>query len=432
VVTNLHGATILPGFIDPFSQYGLRKESPKAPNHGGAPRYQSSTEGAFGWNEAVKPEFQAALAIDHDAKKANEWLDAGFTTLHIVPDDGIFRGTAALVSPGKATLQEALLLPQSAISMSFRKGSSQQAYPESLMGAIALIRQTLLDAEWYAKVQAARAKRSGMPPMETNLSLEALNRVFDAKLPIIFECNEWQDIFRAAKIASEYNVKLVFKSGSDAHKRAGDIAKLGATLIISLDFPEPFDLSDPAEAREIPLSKLMDWENAPRNPALLAGSKVPFAFTSSGLKKPKQVWEGLAKAIKAGLSQEAALAALTTTPAKIIGQEQRLGTLEPGKLANFVVYEENPFRTCEPVVLQVWSSGAEHTVAEIPQLDPRATYSFNVDGRESKLLVAGSLSVPKARVVLEKTPSRLNSNCTDAISVCRCPRGRPRRPNPTP
>jgi imidazolonepropionase-like amidohydrolase len=400
-VHDLKGSWVFPGFIDPYTSYGLRKEAGRPFNPLAPPKYTASTAGPYAWNDAVRPQTDAATMLEHDPKKAQEWLEAGFTTLLSLPDDGIFRGSGVLLHLKAGEVRDVILRSKAAAGLSFRKGSSQQSYPESLMGAIALLRQTLIDAAWYGRVQQLRQSAPGMKPLEINLALEALNAQI-ASLPLIFDCGGWQDIFRAARIADEAKLKFIYKAGHDAYERVNELRALGAGLILPLDFPEAYDFTDVAEAREVPWSKLTEWENAPRSAAMLAAAKVPFSFTTAGLKKPKQVWESLAKAIRHGLSADDALAALTTQPAALLGVDQQLGSLAPGKLASFVIYEDNPFVHGEPVILEAWSAGVGQVIQAIPDVDTRATYSLQLEGRNLTLIVSGSLSAPKARLVMDK------------------------------
>lgn len=400
LVHDLKGAWVFPGFIDPFTTYGLRKDANRPFTPFAAPRYTASTPGPFAWNDAVRPQTDAATLLEHDIKKAQEWLEAGITTVLSLPDDGIVRGSGALIHLRDGDAREVILRSKAAGGFSFRKGSSQQSYPESLMGAIALLRQTLLDAAWYAQVQQLRAALPGMKPLETNLALEALNAQLSAALPLIFDCGGWQDVLRAARIADEAKLKFIYKTGHDAYERVAALRDLNAGLILPLDFPEAYELTDVAEAREIPYGRLAEWENAPRAGALFAAAKVPFAYTTLGLKKPRQLWESLSKAMRHGLSADDALAALTTGPAALLGVDRQIGSLAPGKIASFVVYEDNPFVHGDPVILEAWSAGVRHTIGGVPDADPRATWNLQLEGRNLSLLIAGSLSAPKARIVL--------------------------------
>src|SRR5690606_32725495 len=140
--------------------------------------------------------------------------------------------------------------------LSFRKGKSTQNYPSSLMGSIALLRQTYLDGQWY--------KDHGHKE-EKNLSLEAWNEV--QQLPQIFEVDDQLSALRAVKIEDEFGKKYIIKGSGQEYRRIDALKKTGASFIIPLDFPKAFDVEDPFDALQADLSDLKHWELAPHNPA---------------------------------------------------------------------------------------------------------------------------------------------------------------------
>jgi imidazolonepropionase-like amidohydrolase len=399
VVHNLPGFWIFPGFIDPWSSFGLERPKRESEPHGAPPQYTTKEKSPAAWNEAVKPQRDVAEQLVVDKRAAAELRALGYTTLHIVPNDGIFRGTSALLNLGDETIHRELLQPVVGSCLSWDKGSSNQSYPSSLMGAIALIRQTLLDAAWYAEAAKARQQRPNLPLTETNLALEALLRQLEAKVPVFFDCGDWQGVLRAHKIATEFGLAFTFKTDGTAYERLDVMKALGRPLIVPINFPEPYDLKDPAEAREVPLRRLWHWEAAPTNPAQLDRAGIAFALTMSDLKKPTDFWPMLQKAIRHGLSAKAALAALTTTPATILGIDKRLGTLDPGKMANFIIADDDLFAKEKVTVYESWIAGRRHGIQEIPVWDPRGQYAVKAGSESLRLLIAGKYTVPKASLI---------------------------------
>ena len=120
---------------------------------------------------------------------------------------------------------------------SFNKGSSRQEYPSSLMGAIALLRQTYLDAEWFEKSKENQ---------ENSLSLYVFNQ--QKKLPSIFEANDKWNIVRADKIGDEFGVQYIFKTNGNEYQRIEDIKSCNGKLIVPVNFPQTPDVENPAEA----------------------------------------------------------------------------------------------------------------------------------------------------------------------------------------
>ncbi|MEM6271214.1 MAG: amidohydrolase family protein [Bacteroidota bacterium] len=397
---DLKGAWIYPGFIDAYATYGFppAKRSPGGP--GMAPQYTSKTTGPYAWNQAIKPEFVIADKIKHENKSADKWRKLGFTTAHVVPNDGIFRGTSATINLGNRSLQHDLLDAQTTTCMSFNKGVSRQQYPSSLMGAIALIRQTFLDVSWYRRVQELRKSRPGLPESETNLSLQALIDQFDTGLPAIFEVRDWQTVLRAAALGKEFGLPFIYKTKGDEYKRLVEMHALGASFIVPLSFPKAPDVSQPRDAREVSLAQMLNWENAPTNPGRLAEQSIPFALTLHGLKNPKEFWPMLAKALKNGLSQEAALAALTETPAKMLRLDQQVGTLTPGKIANFFIADTNVFAIEKPMIYETWVSGERFSHTAIPQWNPSGQYNLTPPiSTVNTLLIGGARGKWNAKVV---------------------------------
>lgn len=397
-VHDLKGAWVYPGLIDIYASYGIGKKKSGSPPR--RPQYKGSRSGAYAWNDAVKPDHLATDELKHDEKSAKKWRGLGFTTVHTIPNDGIFRGQAALLNLGNGSLGEDLLMAETVPCMSFNKGISKQQYPSSLMGSIALIRQTFLDARWYAEVAKVKESKPSTPGIETNLALQKLVDIGKQK-PYFFECRDHQDLFRAVKIFDEFRTKVVLKGSGDEYQRLTEVKKLDCGMIVPLNFPKKYDLSKPADAREVSLKKLMHWEQAPTNPARLAAAEISFALTTADLKNPaKEFWPALYKAVQHGLAPEEALAALTTRPAEMLGMGNRIGTLTPGKIANFIVVAEPLFESAKPVFFSSYVAGQGYDIKEIPLVDVRGKWQLNAGDLNYELWISGDLHAPKLKSIL--------------------------------
>jgi len=397
-IIDLKGAYLYPGMLDIYSNYGVGK-APET-KRSRTPQYTGKRKGPYAWNDAVRPEYQVAEHLKHDPKQAKKWRSLGFTTVNAVPNDGIFRGQAALVQLGDGPLVEDLMLPSTSQCMSFYKGSSAQSYPSSIMGAIALIRQTFMDVDWYAEAMRIQASHPNLPAFERNLSLQALTEV-EKSTPFFFEANNYEYILRAARIAEEFDLNFVYKEKGDSYQRLEALKQLGASLIVSLQYPKGYDVTSPADAREVSLRQMMHWEQAPLNAGMVAKTGIPFALSTADLKNPeKEFWPALRKAIAHGLSPEDALAALTTVPAQILGLEKRLGTLEPGKLANFVIASGPLFAQEKAVVFETWVGGHRYIQSAMPQLALQGAWEMTYGDRQASLLIGGKPQQPNAKVVL--------------------------------
>jgi len=200
VVIHCDGKYIYPSFIDLYTNYGLPEPKAVGEKPKQSPQMLSNKKGAYSWNEALKPEFNAVEHFKVDEKTAKTFREIGFGTVLSHQMDGISRGTSTLVMLGEDREHLNVLQEKGAHHMSFRKGESTQSYPGSLMGCIALLRQTYLDGQWYENYGHKEEK---------NLSLEAWNNVQD--LPQIFDVEEQISALRAVKIAAEFDKKYIIK-----------------------------------------------------------------------------------------------------------------------------------------------------------------------------------------------------------------------------
>ncbi|RMF32355.1 MAG: amidohydrolase, partial [Bacteroidetes bacterium] len=266
VVLDCAGKSIYPSFLDPFTDYGMPEPKAEGRRPQQQPQMLSNKKGAFAWNEALKSEFRAHEHFTRDDKKAQEWLKLGFGAVLSHRPDGISRGSAALVLLGDQREHELIVEEKAAHVLSFSKGTSTQNYPSSLMGSIALLRQTYLDGAWY--------ERHGRDE-EVNLSLEAWNEL--QSLPQIFAVNDMLDALRAARIGEEFGVRYIIKGSGDEYQRLRELEATGSPFILPLDFPDAYDVEDPLDARLVSLQQMKHWELAPTNPARLAAEDVTFA-----------------------------------------------------------------------------------------------------------------------------------------------------------
>ena len=382
IIHDLKGDYIYPSFIELYSDYGLQKA--KKGQYSYRPQYESSKTGAYHWNEAIHPEIDASREFVTDKESATAYLKNGFGAVLSHVQDGILRGTGSLVLLSEKSEHENIILPKAANYFSFKKGVSKQKNPSSLMGSIALIRQTFLDAEWYAAQEN-----------QTNLSYAAVNN--NQELPQIFTINDELDYSRVYKIADEFEIDFIIKGNGKEYSRIEEVAATEFPVIIPLNFPNSYDVSNPETAEWISLHKLKDWETAPFNPAILAKNEVEFCITSSGLNKESNFITNLRLAIKKGLSKQDALAALTTTPANLIAMDDKIGSLESGKLANFFIASKDIFENGD--IYENWTAGEKHIITKKQEIDIRGFYTLNTDEFENKMVsIEGSQAKPKATI----------------------------------
>ncbi|WP_452223145.1 amidohydrolase family protein [Lacinutrix chionoecetis] len=385
VVTNLSGKSIYPSFIDIYSTFGVEK--PKAADDNSRrPQYDAEREG-FYWNDHIRADQNAIDHFKYNDKDAEKLLEAGFGVVNTHIDDGIVRGTGTLIALNtNGTNANRILKEQSGQYLGTSKSAtSRQAYPTSIMGAFALLRQVNMDAKWYASGAAK----------ETDRTLEAFNR--NKNQVQIIEAGSKMNALRLDKIGDQFNTQYVFVGGGDEYEYIKDIKATNGTFILPLNFPDAYDMENPFLANSVELADLREWNQKPYNPKILAENAVNFAFSTHKLKEPKEFMPNLLKAIDAGLSKEKALAALTTIPAQILGKSNELGTLKTGAYANFLVTSGDVFDK-ETTVYQNWVTGEKNELKPINLKDIRGDYAFNLGNTNYELTIKGEIEKLKAEV----------------------------------
>lgn len=389
---------LVPSFIELYANVGLDQITFK--NNGWRPQLQSNKEGAYYWNEAVHPELHAASTFKIIENSSDQLQQSGFGFALTHCMDGVVRGSAAFVALGQNEVHKQIILPKAAQFYSFSKGASQQSYPSSQMGSIALLRQALYDLDYYKKNQNN---------LSYSVSLAEWQSIYN--LPTIFKTNDKWEILRAQKIASEFRTSFVYIGAGNEYAIVDDLKKINAQLVLPLTFPEAYEVNDPYLAREIPLSELKHWELAPSNAMLLKKAGIPIAFTAYGLKNADQFWLGLRKAIARGLSATDALAALTTVPAAMLGIEAQVGTLEVGKYASFSVFSADPF-AFEAHLLESWNLGVARYWKTQNNSNLTGTYSVKLPDTTYELVVSGTPDKPQGKVVFTTNSDTLTTKAS--------------------
>ena len=395
---DLNGLHVYPSFVDIHSDYAMPEAQREGWGRG--PQDLSDKKGAFGWNEAVRPETRAADVFDPSEAEADRsaYQKGGFGAVVSHVQDGIVRGTGALVALSEDP-RRALLQPEASAHYSFRKGTSSQDYPRSLMGSTALLKQTFFDANWYADASRLNER------LETNLSLEAFNT--SRSKPSFFDAGGWEDGLRAAKVGEDVDHAFILIAGNNAYQRLDELQATGAPLVLSLDYPKAYDLSDPYTSRLVGLDELKHWELAPSNAARVYAAGIEFALTADGLESPSGIRSAVWTSMRHGLPEAAALAALTEIPAKMIGASDRVGRIAKGLEAN-VLITDGPIFHPDAQLLENWVQGEQHTYVNRDEVDVRGTYNLAVADRVLSLEVTGELSKPKAKVVIDSTDYKVD------------------------
>jgi imidazolonepropionase-like amidohydrolase len=408
-VIDLEEKYIYPGFIDIYTHYGMpddEKDELVSQSH---------------WNPQVRSFYRAGDVFRYNDKVAQMMRSQGFVATHIIPEHGIFAGQGAVVSLGER--ETAHLLIQDGVSQALsinRSNKFGRGYPHSSMGAYSLIRQTLYDAKWYNQAwETYKANPVAMSRPESNIALDILASDLASGKPFIIKAADEQWVKLYTNLQNEFQLQLWIIGSGYEYRRAKSLTDTSIPLILPLNFPEKPNVASPEKAMEVSLEVLRHWYFAPENIKQMIQHGYKVAITSNGLKNKKDFLQHLRKAVERGLTEEAALAALTTTPAALLGLQQKYGTIAPGKTASFIIVTTNIFSK-DGDIDQVWIDGTKYQVKTEPD-DPRGEWtitspeflfgatlsiegsltklhgSFDLDGKKARLL---SSSIDKGHLVI--------------------------------
>ncbi len=393
-VWDVSGHTVYPGFIDAHADLGM-----DAVPEGG-------DVGPTHWNPQVRAWFSTTRNLQDDAERRAALRSQGFGTALVVPKQGIFRGTASVVNLGDAGVRGRVLRPDVAQSIGFQRSFQLGgSYPNSPMGTAALMKQTFMDADWYIRAwDAYESSGRALLPPETSEALAALEDAVQGGQPVFFETRSEEEYLRALDIAAEFGVDAWYRGNGQEYRILDVLSGRAEPLVVPLAFPDAPDVSDPEAVLNATLADLRHWYLAPASPGRLAETGVRFAITADGLTSLNDFLPNLRTAVARGLSPDAALAALTITPAEWLGLSRSHGTIEQGKVANLVVTEGDLF-TEEATVRDVWVQGQVYGVTRAPEIDPRGTWriaSSDEWGFDAVLEIEGPLN--RLRGTIEVAP----------------------------
>lgn len=391
-IHDLSGYVVYPGFIDPHARIGLDEA-----------RTDEAGRGPGNWNPQVQSFVEAASDYVHDDDRAAALRSQGFTLAMAVPRLGIFRGRPAVVSLGEGRNNQLVVGHGPVQSVSFsRNNELSTGYPTSAMGGVALIRQTLLDADWYDRAHAVYAEDpSGLTRPESDRGLASLVPAVRGEEPLLFEAGSEEETLRALAIAEEFGLDPWIR-GSGAEYRILDLlGGFTGPLLLPVDYPSQPDVDDPEDALDVSLTELRRWHVAPTNPARIADTGREFAFTTDGLNSLPAFLPNVRKAVERGLDPGVALAALTTVPASLLGVASTHGVLAGGRAANLVVASADIF-TDDATVREVWVDGRRYEVEADTELDLRGEWL--VEGPEELagvLELTGSAGQPDGALTVQ-------------------------------
>jgi len=362
-VLDATGLTVYPGFVDGFSQYGLPEE--RAAGRGARPdgaevaaaqaREIAATLDGIPVNdprryldpqpEGVESDRRTAELLDPPAT-LQAVRDSGVLASLVAPADGIFKGEAALVNLVGPDAPAMLIQPRAGQVIELRPaGGGGDGYPASVMGAVAVYRQTLLDAR---RLQTEigiyqKAGEKGLPPPHYDPKTSALIPLLEHQQAAYFVASDWDAILRALKLADEFHLTTPTIIGAtEADKAIPQLQAAHAAVLVSLSFAPAAAGGGFGRGGASPEVQARQRQAAEAVPAALAKAGVTFGFATYGMTARQQVVEQVKAAMRRGLSEADAWKALTLWPAQIVGAGNQLGSIETGKIANLVVASGDP------------------------------------------------------------------------------------------
>jgi hypothetical protein len=371
VVIDGTGKTVHAGFIDGCSELasGGSGKGPGGPPRGEAtggspPGARKPEKGAFHPISRIRPEHRMMDRLVPDADEMAGYRAMGFTSALVVPEEGIFRGTSVLVTTGDGAVPGLIVRSDVAQNVAFERGRFGQGYPTSLMGAIAAVRQGLEDARRHRIWQARYDQDpSGLKRPDSVSAWAPLARVASGEMPVIFDMESPANVLRALAVGKEYGLRAMVIGSGLEYEIAGDLARAGVPVILPLHYPDKPKMEDKGATLDVDTRDLRRYLDARTSAAALERAGVAFALGTCHMKKPTEFTANLTKALDAGLEPEAALAALTTAPARIFGVDRSLGRLAPGMAADLVVRDKDPFVDGSKVE-RVFVDGVEYPVKD--------------------------------------------------------------------
>ena len=317
------GLTVYPGLIDAASNWGMPPNLAPGSAVGRPARGPEDRPATASW-------VKAADELQPNDQRLDRARSAGFTTAVVFPMRGIFCGQGSMVNLAGEKAGDMVLVPSAGQFLTLSQAVG--GFPNALMGTIAYVRQVYLDARHYTVLREAYASDSrGMRRPEYDRALEG---VLESKR-ILLPASRSVEIDRMLRFAEELAQPALLYGLQEGYRSVDLLKKSGTPVLVSLKWPVRAPDTNPEDIDSFRTLDLRD--RAPSTPAQLANAGVRFAFYSDGLDQPRDLQKAVKKAMDAGLSRQDAVRALTLAPAQIYGVEDRIGSIEKGKIANLVL-----------------------------------------------------------------------------------------------
>jgi len=401
-VINADSMYVYAGFIDGLSHTGVDmpdEDDNRRPEDPGNPPNEMA---------GIMPNRLVRDLLNPEDKSIGDLRKLGFTAAHVVPEGNMLPGKGALILLAGASADDMIYQDQTSTFATL--SGAGRVYPATVIGVMSKFRELYKQAEQaQAHDMAYQKNPKGMKRPMRDEVLEALYPVVSNEQRVFFVAEDVKDAYRVMTLQKELNFPLVLTELKEGWHIADDMLASNIPALLSMELPdEPKESKAEEEEEEEAKSdtdrmmreemKKLETRRAEAmqqyvgQAAVLADKGVIFAFSTREVKE-KDLRANLRRMIAGGLSEDRALAALTTTPANMLGVDNSMGTVERGKLANLVVTDK-PYFEEESNVRMVFVGGEkfEYEVKAKKSGDPNATvalggtwsYVVNVPGQEAE------------------------------------------------
>ena len=291
----------------------------------------------------------------------------GFAVRLVAPQGGIIKGSSDLYLLGGSQRSHQLLdhTNWQHAQLTVPRSGPGERYPNSPMGATALLRQAFYDARWYADSLNMQRSGANVSEPEYNASLNVLSRHMHEQ-GFIFDASNERMALRAEQIAREFSLRIALRGSGREYRDIEALAQIDRPFLIPVNFPEAPNVKNAQSRESVALRDLLHWDLAPTNPA---AAKCECSILSH------HRWTGRCRFIlgpsqacdQCGLNPDTALASLTTVPAELFGMTNQVGTIEKGKLANLAIFDR-AFVEEDSRVEECWVAGVRYRVQGNPSI----------------------------------------------------------------
>ena len=327
------------GFIDGFSHVGVRlpkSEKQEKVKYPGNPPPERA---------GITPYYDVRDFINPGDKSIAAFRNQGFTVSQVVPQGNLLPGQSAIILLAGNNTDDMVLADHSALYSEL--SGANNIYPRTIMGVMAKWRELYKQASLLKSYEVTYASNPvGLERPESDRILRAFYPVIDRSLPVLFKSEKVIETQRVLSLKRDLGFQLMIGDLKEGWPIVNKIKSSGATIFLSLELPEALkkdttsNLSDEKKALE--KRKEESINNYVSQASNFSRNGIRYGFSNNSVK-PKDIHANLRRMISAGLSEENALAALTTIPAQSLGLSNRMGTIEKGKMANIVLIDKPLF-----------------------------------------------------------------------------------------